>query len=77
MGYFMPPSQNPVLDTLATAELVAQDIRDALAQLSDHVTNHEDDLTKARAWTNNLMALRALLLAELARKQKVAYPVAK
>lgn len=73
----MNPSENPVLDTLTTAELVAQDIRDALAQLSDHATNAEDDLTKARAWTNNLMALRALLLSELARKQKVAYPVAK
>ena len=37
----------PVKDTLATAELVAQDIREALAQLSDHVTNREEDLTKA------------------------------
>ena len=73
----MQTTENPVLDTLATAELVAQDIRDALAQLSDHATNHEEDLTKARAWTNNLMALRALLLSELERKQKIAYPVAK
>lgn len=73
----MEPSQNPVLDTLTTAELVAQDIREAIAQLSDHATNREDDLTKARAWTNSLMSLRALLLTELERKQKIAYPVAK
>ena len=73
----MTSPENAVLDTLTTAELVAQDIRDALAQLSDHATNREEDLTKARAWTNSLMSLRALLLIELDRKQKIAYPAAK
>ena len=69
--------QNTVNHELEAAIQVGAEIIHALQSLGPAMENDDNDLTKARAWNNSLMSLRGLLLSELSRKQKLAYPVAK
>ena len=64
---------NKTHNELGTAILVGEDIIDALKKLSGTMTTADEDLTKARAWNNSLMSLRALLLSELRKKREAVY----
>lgn len=64
---------NKTHNELGTAILVGEDIIDALKKLSSTMGSTDEDLTKARAWNNSLISLRALLLSELRKKREAVY----